>query len=163
MFVEPDTEVVQRHPGRQSRPQPAHAVGAFSAKAEGSVELLVDGLHDLADARRPAPQLLGPIPLAPVAFERADDPRPVSIEPSSVVVLALEALVDHVRPRGYRSHAPEPRVGPSSQGEESFGQRLVLGGSGGEAEAGVTPEGSTATSRQKPSYHPTLLDHPMSA
>src|SRR3712207_9331639 len=72
-------------------------VRSLFAKAEGGVELLVDAFHNLADARRPTPKPLGPTSLASVAFGRADDPRPVTIEPSSVVVLALEALVDHVR------------------------------------------------------------------
>src|SRR5215207_2273773 len=131
--------VVQRNPRGQTRPQTLKLVRPLSAKAEGSVELLVDGFHNLADARRPAPQPLGPTPFASVAFGRADDPRPVTIEPSSVVVLALEALVDHVRSRSCRSCAPEPGVGSSPQGEEGLGQRLVLGGSGGEAEAGDHP------------------------
>src|SRR5829696_4150425 len=139
LIVEPDAEVVQRNPRGQTRPQTLKLVRPLSAKAEGSVELLVDGFHNLADARYPTPKPLGPTPFASVAFGRADDPRPVTIEPSSVVVLALEALVDHVRSRSCRSCAPEPGVGSSPQGEEGLGQRLVLGGSGGEAEAGDHP------------------------
>src|SRR5215211_1031695 len=124
-----------------NRAQTLKFVGSLSAKAEGDVELLVEGFHYLADARRPTPQALWPTPLTSVAFRRADDLRPVSIEPSSVVVLALKASVDHVRPRGHRSRAPELGVGSSPQGEEGLGQRLVLGGSGGQAKAGDHPCG----------------------
>src|SRR5215208_7914681 len=139
LIVEPDAEVVQCNPRRQTRPQTLKLVGPLSAKAEGSVEFLVDALHNLADARRPTPQPLGPTPLAFAAFGRTDDTRTVTIEPSSVVVLALKALVDHVWPRSCRSCASEPAVGSSPQGEEGLGQRLVLGGSGGEAKAGDHP------------------------
>src|SRR3712207_1679087 len=139
-------------------------VRSLFAKAEGGVELLVDAFHNLADARRPTPKPLGPTSLASVAFGRADDPRPVTIEPSSVVVLALEALVDHVRPRGCRSRAPEPGVGSSPQGEEGLSQRLVLGRSGGEAKTSDHSRRVDGEEQAK-AFVPTqrLLDHPMSA
>ena len=108
LLIEPDTEVVQRYPGRQPPPQTLKLVGPLSAKAEGIVELLVDGFYDLADARCPPPQSLRPTPLTFVALGWTDDPHPVSIEPSSVVVPALEALVEHVGSRGRRSHALQP-------------------------------------------------------
>jgi hypothetical protein len=41
------------------------------------VQLVVDALYDLADGRRPTPQVLGPSSLASVAFRRAHDARPV--------------------------------------------------------------------------------------
>src|SRR5215208_2155020 len=63
LIVEPDAEVVQCNPRRQTCPQTLKLVGPLSAKAEGSVELLVYGFHNLADARRPTPQPLGPTPL----------------------------------------------------------------------------------------------------
>jgi len=109
LIVEADAEVVQRDARRQTRPQTLKFVGPLLAKTESAVELIVDGFHDLADARRPTPQPLGLTPtLAPVAFGRADNPRPITIEPSSVVVLALEALVDHVRSRSHRSRPRYP-------------------------------------------------------
>src|SRR5215207_1464899 len=82
--------VVQRYPGRQSYPQPANVVGALSAKAEGVVQLLVDGLHNLTDGRSPASQPLWPTSAASIAFWRADDARSVEIEPPPMVFLAFE-------------------------------------------------------------------------
>jgi hypothetical protein len=115
LFIEPDTEVVQRHPRRQPRSQPADVVRSLPAKTKGVVELLVDGLDDLADARYPTPKPFGPPPLAFGAFGWADEPCPVAIELSSMVVLALKSFVDHVRPQGRRSYAPEPGVGPRAR------------------------------------------------
>ena len=142
MHIEPDAEVVQGYPRRQSRSQARQFVGPLLPKAEGVEQLLVDGLYDLADAGYPAPKSLRPH-LAGVAFGRADDPCSVVLEPLPVVFRAFEAFVDHLRPRGRRSHALEPRIviRSSPKGEEGFGQRLVLGGSGGEAEAGDYPGG----------------------
>jgi hypothetical protein len=91
-LVEPDAEVVQRYPGRQSYPQPANVVGALSAKAEGVVQLLVDTLHNLTDGRSPASQPLWPTSAASIAFWRADDARSVEIEPPPMVFLAFEAF-----------------------------------------------------------------------
>jgi hypothetical protein len=49
-------------------------------------------------------------------------------------------------------------------GEEALSYLLVGGRSGTEKPKPVTtPVGSVATSKRKPSYHPRLLDHPMSA
>ena len=139
MVVEPDTEVVQRHPRRQPCPQPAHVVGPLPAKTEGVVELVVDGLYDLADARYPTPKPFGPAPLAFGAFGWADELCPVSMKPSSMVILALKAFVDHVGAQGRRSYALEPGIGSSPQGEEAFSQRLILCGSRGETKTGDRP------------------------
>jgi hypothetical protein len=96
-LVEPDAEVVQRYPGRQSYPQSANVVGTLSAKAEGVVQLLLDGLYYLTDGRSPASQPLWPTSAASIAFWRADDARSVEIEPPPMVFLTFEAFVSYVR------------------------------------------------------------------
>ena len=154
---------MQRNPRGQTCSQTVKFVRPLSAKAEGSVELLVDGFHNLADARRPTPQPLGPTPFASVAFGRADDPHPVTIEPSSVVILTLAKPLSTTF--GPEAADPAlPSLGSGPQGEEGLkanGWSLV------EAEAKpkpvITPVGSTATCRRKPSYQPRLLDQPTSA
>jgi hypothetical protein len=89
-------------------------VGSLLPQAEGVEELVVDALHDLADAGDPPPQALGPH-VAGVALGRAGEPRSVAIEPPEVVFGSLEALVGHVWPR-----AAEPTL--MSLG---FGQALT--------------------------------------
>jgi hypothetical protein len=56
-----------------------------------------------------------------------------------VVLFALKTSIDYIGPKSRRSYAPQPWVGFRAQGEEGLGQRLVFGGSGGEAEAGDYP------------------------
>jgi hypothetical protein len=157
LLVELDAEVVQRNPGRQTSPQTLKLVGSFSAKAKGIVELLVNRLHDLAAARHPTPQPLGPSPFAPLSSGRADDTCSVVLEPPSVVLFAFEALIGDVGSRGRRSYARRPGVRLAAQGEEGLkanGWSLV------EAPAKpkpvITPVGLTATSKRKPSYHPII-------
>src|SRR5918995_6996009 len=139
LIVEPDAEVVQRHPRRQASPQSLKLMGPLPPEAEGVEQLLVDALHDLADARDPPPQTFGPASLAGVAFGRMDDVRSVTLEPPEVVFSALEALVGYVGSRSGRAHADEPSVGLGSQDEEGFRHLLVGCGSGREAEARYDP------------------------
>jgi hypothetical protein len=103
------------------------------------MELVVDGLDNLADARYPTPQPSGPPSPAFGAFGWADELCPVSMKPSSMVVLTLKAFVDYVGAQGGRSYALEPGVRSSSQGEEGFGRWLILGGSRGETKTGDRP------------------------
>jgi hypothetical protein len=56
-----------------------------------------------------------------------------------MVLFAFEASIGYVGPQSRRPHAPQPWVSFGAQGEERLGQRLVFGGSGGEAEAGDHP------------------------
>src|ERR687897_1022969 len=139
LIVEPDAEVVQRHPRRQASPQSLKLMGPLPPEAEGVEQLLVDALHDLADARDPPPQTFGPASLAGVAFGRMDDVRSVTLEPPEVVFSALEALVGYVGSRSGRAHADEPSVGLGSQDEEGFRHLLVGCGSVREAEARYDP------------------------
>ncbi len=163
MLVEPDAEVVQRYPRRQSSPHVAQLVGPLPVKAEGVQEFVVDRLHDLTDTSQPSSEPFGPRGTA-VALWRMDDPRSVEVEPSPVVLGALEPLVGYVSSRGGLSGAPQPGNRMVSRGEEGLGQWLVGDGSSGEAkELVITPFGPTATSKRKPSYHPRRLLHPMSA
>src|SRR5918993_1148061 len=134
-IVEPDAEVVQSHPRRQTRPQPPHLMGTLPPKSEGVEELVVDRLHDLTEGTHPPPQTLGPASLFGVAFGRMDDLGSVALQPTPVVFGPLKAFVGHVDPREGCTHAWEPRVGLSPHREEALGQRLVCGGGTAEAEA----------------------------
>src|SRR3712207_7941905 len=64
-------------------------VGPLSAKAEGSMELLVDGFHDLTDARRPTPKPLGPTPLTSVAFGRRSEEHTSELQSRQYLVCRL--------------------------------------------------------------------------
>ena len=48
MVVEPDTEVVQRYPRCQPRPQTLKVVGTLSPEAENIEQLVINRLDDLA-------------------------------------------------------------------------------------------------------------------
>jgi hypothetical protein len=90
-------------------------MGSFPIQAEGMMELVMDRLHNLADAREPAPQRLGPRPLA-VPLGRAEDLGPVGRPPRPLVGLPLKALVDDIRtqrkgPYGYPRMAGQLGVG----------------------------------------------------
>src|SRR5215211_1779137 len=124
-------------------------MGPLPPEAEGVEELVVDALYDLADGGHPAPQSLGPVLLAGVAFGRVDDVCPVVFEPPPMVLGALEALVGYVRSRGSRTHTEEPLVRLSPHGEESLRQLLVGGGSGRETEAGNAPRGIDRSEQAK--------------
>ena len=147
--IEPDAEVVQGYPCRQTRSQTLKLVRSLPPEAEGIEKLVVGALYDLADPCYPTPQTLGPH-LAGVAFGRADKLRSVAPEPPSVVICPLETLVDHVGYRGGRAHAPESGVRPGSGGEEGFGRQLLSGGSGTEAEARDDPGGVDGGEQPEP-------------
>src|SRR5215210_454665 len=134
LLIEPDAEVVQSHPRRQTCSQSLKLMGTLPPQAEGVEQLVVGALHDLADGGHPPPEALGP-GLFRVPFGRMDDSSPVVMEPLEVVFGAFEALIGHVGSRGSRTHADEPFVGIGSQSEEGLCQRLVGGGGGPEAEA----------------------------
>jgi len=67
-------------------------MGPLPPQAEGVEELVVDAFYDLADGGYPPPQALGPTSLFGVAFGWVDDICSVTLEPSSVVQSAFEAL-----------------------------------------------------------------------
>ncbi len=142
LVVEPDTEVVQCYPRRQTSAQTTQLMGPLPVKAEGIQELVVNAFHDLAEACHPSPESLGPASLAAVAFGWMDKQCSISFEPAPMVFGALETFVGHVAPRGDRAHARKPRARPASGGEEGLGQRLVGGGSGPETEARNDPRGA---------------------
>jgi hypothetical protein len=140
-IVEPDTEVVQRHPRRQTRPQTLKLVGPFPPEAEGVEQLVVDRFHDLADGGDPPPQVFGPASLSGVALGRMDEARSVVFEPAPMVLDALETLVGYVGSRADRSRADEPFVRGGPHGEEGLRQSLVGGGGSPETEARHDPRG----------------------
>jgi hypothetical protein len=138
-------------------------MGSLSPEAEGVEEFVVDALNNLADGSHPPPELLGPAPLAGVSFGWMDDLYTRALKPPPMVFFALKTLVGYIRSRADRPHAFEPGVRVSPEGEEALSQRLVGGGGSPKQKPVITPVQSTAVSRLKPSYHPRLLDQPMSA
>src|SRR5215471_9532687 len=97
LLIQPHAEVMQGDLRRQARLQPAEGMGPFAIEAEGTLQLVMDRLHNLADAREPAPQRLRPRRLT-VPLGRAEDLGPVGPPPRRMVRLALKALVDDIRP-----------------------------------------------------------------
>src|SRR5215212_2633824 len=89
--IEPDAEVVQSHPRRQTCSQSLKLMGPLPPQAEGVEQLVVGALHDLADGGHPPPEALGPASLFRVPFGRMDDSSPVMMEPLEVVFGAFEA------------------------------------------------------------------------
>ena len=55
LVVEPDAEVVQSHPRRQTSSHATNVVGPLPVKAEGVEEFVVNALDYLADASNPPP------------------------------------------------------------------------------------------------------------
>lgn len=93
-----------------------------------------------------------------------DDAHPVAFPPAPMVFFSRKALLSHVGSREGRSYAQQLKIRSMPDGEEAISYLLVGGRSGSEKPKPVrTPVGSVATSKRKPSYHPRLLDHPMSA
>src|SRR5829696_2776468 len=62
-IVEPDAEIVQRHPRCQTSSQPIKLMRALSPQTEDVEELVVDTFDDLAYSGHPSPQAFGPAPL----------------------------------------------------------------------------------------------------
>ena len=83
------------------------------------------------------------------------------IEPATKVFGAFEAFVGHVSPREGPAHADESRVriGPEVRNVCARGWSAVEAAP--KQKPAITPESSTAIRREKPSYHPRLLDQPM--
>jgi hypothetical protein len=91
LVIEPDTEVVQRNPRRQSGTQTLDLVGTLPPEAEGVEEFVVDRFDDLTYPGYPPPKRLGP-GLFGVALGRMDYLRSVVIEPAAMVFSAFEAF-----------------------------------------------------------------------
>ena len=96
MLVEPDAEIVQSYPGRQAAAQTLKLLRSLPPESEGVEQLVVDALHNLANASDPLPESFGP-GLAAVALGRVDDLCPVALKPPPMVLGALETLIGYVR------------------------------------------------------------------
>src|SRR5215213_9499404 len=60
LLIEPDAEVVQSHPRRQTCSQSLKLMGPLPSQAKGVEQLVVSALYDLADGGHPSTQMLGP-------------------------------------------------------------------------------------------------------
>ena len=140
LLIEPDTKIMQRDLCRQTRLKSPEVMGPFAIEAEGMPELLIHGLHDLADSRQPAAEPLGPRHAA-IALRGADDLGTIGLPPGLVVGLPLKALVDDIRPTGREAYARQARMGMAAEGKERLRQGLIFGTSRTKAEAGDHPPG----------------------
>ena len=140
MPVQPDTEIMQGHLGRQSGLKAIQLVRALPVQREGMVELVEDGLHHLAYPSQPPAQCFGPRVPA-VAPGRTDYPGPVAVPPPLSCRLALKAFVHHVPALGWLPQSGQPGMGSMPEGEEVPGHGLVLDAGWGKAEAGDDPLG----------------------
>src|SRR5262245_38658470 len=89
LLIQPDAEVMQGDLCGQACLQPAELMGAFPIQAEGMLELVMDCLHNLADAREPAPPRLGPRPPT-IAPRWTNNLGAVSRPPCRMVRLAFK-------------------------------------------------------------------------
>ncbi len=131
MLIEPDAEVVQSHPRRQSCSQARQLVRPLPVQAEGVNQLLGRGLHDLADAGYPTPQAFRLCFASSVAFGRADEPCPIALEPAPVVICPLKTLVEHIGCRGDRACGPESGGSVGLSARRRFRPFVDIGGGGG--------------------------------
>src|SRR6516165_11534413 len=120
---------MQGHLRGQAPLQPAEGMGPFSIQAERMLELVMDCLHNLADAREPAPEPLGPRRLT-VPLRWADDLGPVGRPPRPLVGLPLKALIDDVRTLCGRPDTGQARMRLAAQSKKRLRQRLILGAGG---------------------------------
>ena len=120
MIVEPDAEIVQSYPRRQSRSQTPDLVGPLLPQTEGVKQLVVERLYDLTNAGDPPPQALGPGLLGVAPTGRMDDLGSVALQPTPMILFSLEAFVCDVGSQEGRARTFEPRVGISPQREEGL-------------------------------------------
>src|SRR5215218_11368377 len=153
LLIEPDAEIVQSHPRRQTCSQSLKLMGPLPPQAKGVEQLLIGALYDLADGGHPSPQMLGP-GLERVSFGRMDDARPVALLPAAVVLGSFETFVGYVGYRGDRSYTAEASVRLSSHSKESLGHLLIGGGGGSKAET-RDDSGGICSGEQRKAFVPS--------
>src|SRR5688500_390401 len=153
MVIEPDTEVVQSHPRRQTCSQSLKLMGPLPPQAKGVEQLLIGAFYDLADAGHPSSQMLGP-GLERVSFGRMDDARPVALSPATVVLGSFETFVGYVGSTGDRSYTAKASVRLSPHGNERLGHLVVGGGGGSKAET-RDDSGGICSGEQRKAFVPS--------
>src|SRR5579884_2307967 len=133
--VEPNTKVMQSDLGRQAGLKAVQGMGTLARQAEGVVQLVINGLDDLAQPCQPAPPGLGPLLLAAL-MRRTDHLDTVHALPVAMHLLTGKALVGDVDPFGRRPDTAQTLAGKSSGGKKGFGQRVVIATGRGKAKAG---------------------------
>ena len=135
MPVEPDTEIVQGDPSRQPGLKTVQLVRTLPVQREGMVELVEDGLHDLAYPGQPAAHCFGPgIPA--VAPGRTDYPGSVAVSPPLSRPPGPQSLCPLHTSLGLVPPKWATWDGGMPEGTEILGQGLVLGAGCGKAETG---------------------------
>src|SRR5215471_4159284 len=124
LLIQPDAEVMQGDLRGQARLQPAEGMGPFPIQAERMLELVMDCLHNLADAGEPAPQRLRPRRLT-VPPGWAEALSAVGCPPRRMVRLAFKALIDDIRPHRGCPDTSQAWLGKAAQGKKGFGQWLI--------------------------------------
>src|SRR6266545_1920937 len=108
-------------------------MGPLAAEAEGMMQLVVDGLDDLAHPSQPTARAFGPgMPAIPLW--RAHQLGPIVVPPVRMSGLPLEALIADIRTQGGLPNTTAAGVGLLTQGKEGLGQWLILGTRRAEAE-----------------------------
>jgi hypothetical protein len=92
LLIEPDTKGMQRHLRRQASLKAGQRMGTLATQAEGMVDLVVDGLHDLTHPGQPTAPSFRPGLMA-IARGRAHDLRPIALPPARMRGLPLETLI----------------------------------------------------------------------
>jgi hypothetical protein len=131
--IQPDTEVMQGHLGRQACLKASQGVGALTAQPEGVMQFVIDGLNNLPYSRQPAPQPAGPRVLT-IALGRTDYLSPIAPIPVPVLGFTLKALVHHIVALGGSTQSGQPGMGPMTASEAVLCQPLIRGAGCADAE-----------------------------
>ena len=153
LLIEPDAEIVQSHPRRQTCSQSLKLMGPLPPQTKGVEQLVVGTLYDLADGGHPSPQMLGP-GLERVSFGRMDDARPVALSPAAVVLCSFETFIGYVGARGGRSYTAKASVRLSPHSKESLRHLLIGGGGGSKAET-RDDSGGICSGQQRKAFVPS--------
>ena len=161
--IVPDLKVHVMQPGNDLAPLAKPALAA--ARLAGSSVLLPALYRPLVGVHIRTSGLFAGRCQAHWGLGRMDDIRTVALDPAPVVFDALKSLCRHSNKSPEKS---QPTLSSLGFGLALRLKKVSARDCSAEEAAPkqkpvITPEGSTAVKREKPSYHPSLLDQPMSA
>ena len=115
---------MQHDLGGQAGLKSPECMGAFAIKAEGVVELGIDGLDYVAYPREPATQSLWP-GTRTMTFGRADHARAVVLLPGPGRCRPLKAFIDHLGSLGWRPCPTPWGLWSVAEGKKRLRQGLI--------------------------------------